>query len=319
MPSAEMTPRKVIIDCDPGIDDALALTLAMFDPRLEVLAVTATPGVVNGEQATRNVQALIERLDPPRWPRIGSAEDLPHVPGYGPQLHGTDGLGNSSLAVSQHHHRHPSDKVITDLVKASSEGELTLLTLGPLSNVARALKREPTLASDVGRIVMAGGSVQSGGDISPAAEFNMFCDPEGAAEIFRSPTTKILVPLDVTRQLILRLDFIDSLPDEFSRVGKVLRQIVPFLFRSSHQFLGLEGIYLHAAVALLMVVEPELFTTAEMAGDVEIDGQMTRGETVFDRRTPPSWRNNMEVVMSADLVELRASIERGLKFAGQET
>lgn len=312
-------PKKVIIDCDPGIDDAVALTLALFDPRLEVLAVTATPGVVNGAQATRNVQSVIERLDPPRWPRIGATEDLPHLPGYGPQLHGSDGLGNISLAVSQQLHRHAADKLIIDAVRSCSEGELTLLTLGPLTNVARALKREPSLASAIGRIVMAGGSVQSGGDVSAAAEFNMFCDPESAAEVFRSPTTKILVPLDLSRQLVMRLDFIESLPDDFSRAGRLLRQLVPFLFRASRQFLGLEGIYLNAAVALMMVVEPELFTTQEMAGEVETEGHMTRGQTVFDRRTPPTWRKNMEVATHVDLAELRASIERGLKFAGQET
>jgi inosine-uridine nucleoside N-ribohydrolase len=140
-----------------------------------------------------------------------------------------------------------------------------------------------------------------------------------AAEVFRSPTTKILVPLDVTQKLILRLDFLELLPDEHSRAGKLTRQIVPYMFRSFRQFLGVEGIHLHSAMALLLVVEPELFSTEEMAGDVETEGQLARGATIFDRRTPATWRNNMEVVTVADVAEVRASIERGLKFAGQET
>src|SRR5687767_7755754 len=127
-------PRKVIIDCDPGIDDAVALTLALFDPRLEVVAVTAVAGNVPAERATLNVQAIIERLDPPRYPRLGAAtaaEDVPYIDCR--HLHGADGLGGSNFAVSQLARQHPAEKLISDEIRAAP-GEVTILCLGPLTN-----------------------------------------------------------------------------------------------------------------------------------------------------------------------------------------
>src|SRR6187455_3282327 len=111
-------PRKVIIDCDPGIDDALALSIALFDPRLEVVAVTAVGGVVPAERATLNVQAIVERLDPPRYPRLGAAtpaEDVPYADGR--ILHGADGLGGASFQVSKLARQHPAEKLISDEVR----------------------------------------------------------------------------------------------------------------------------------------------------------------------------------------------------------
>src|SRR5688572_23106198 len=142
-------PRKVIIDCDPGIDDCLALTLALFDPRLEVVAVTAVGGNVPAERATINVQAIVERLDPPRYPRLGAAtppEDVPYIDAR--HLHGPDGLGNAGLAVSQLARQHPAEKLISDEVRASP-GDITIICLGPLTNIARALAREPDLAEQI--------------------------------------------------------------------------------------------------------------------------------------------------------------------------
>src|SRR5262245_66671404 len=114
--------RKVIIDCDPGIDDAVALTMALFDPRLEVVAVTAVSGNVDADQASRNVQAIIEQLDPPRMPRIGvaSASENSRAP-FAYRIHAKDGLGNAGLAVSELVRQHPSEKLICDEVKARSE------------------------------------------------------------------------------------------------------------------------------------------------------------------------------------------------------
>ena len=145
-------PRKVIINCDPGIDDAVALCIALFNWRLEIAAVTATAGNVSATKASRNVQAVIERLDPPRLPRLGAASPADASPEIDARLmHGDDGLGNSALVVSQLHHQHPSEKIICDEVRAAPE-EVTLIALGPLTNVARAFQRDPGLASLVGRI-----------------------------------------------------------------------------------------------------------------------------------------------------------------------
>lgn len=313
-----MTPR-VIIDCDPGIDDSIALCLALFDPRIEVVAVTATVGNVDAHQASRNVQTIIEMLDPPRWPRMGMArsdEDVSIT--IARELHGTDGLGNLGVQISELHHQHPSDKVIADAVR-NEPGELTIIALGPLTNIARALNRDPDLSTMIDQIVMTGGSVQGIGNVSAAAEFNCFMDPESARAVFRSPITKTLVPLDVTRELIFPFDLVSRLPSQTSRAGGFLHHVVPYAFRAYRQHLGLEGIYIHDAVALMAALQPELFRTEEMAGDVETQGELTRGMTIFDQREHRDWRINMDVVVDLDVIEVQAAIERGLKYAGQQS
>jgi inosine-uridine nucleoside N-ribohydrolase len=307
--------RKVIIDCDPGIDDAVALSIALFDPRLDVLAVTATAGNVPAEQASRNVQAIIERLDPPRFPRLGAATFAEGCAGTDNRfMHGDDGLGNRGFVVSRLHHQHPSEKVICDAVRAEPHG-VTLVCLGPLTNVARAFQRDPELPLLVDRLVISGGCVDGIGNVTAAAEYNMFFDSNSARTVFRSPVTKTLVPLDVTRTVRLTLDFLDKLPPETTRVGLFLRQILPFIYRAYHQQLGQESILLHDVVAMVSVLDPTLFECAEMSGDVETRGELTLGTTVFDRRYSPQWRPNMDVALRTDPEKVTACIVNSFSLA----
>lgn len=309
--------KKVILDVDPGIDDALALCMALFDPRLDVLAITATAGNVSAEQSTRNVQAIIEQLDPPRWPRIGSAREPDRgLPAQSRQIFGKDGLADAGFEVAELHHRHDSDKVICDVVRDAPH-EVTLVALGPLTNVARALRRDVEFATLVGGIHIMGGAIR-GGNVTPAAEFNMFCDPESAREVFRSPTTKTMIPLDVTQQVVMTFDQMDELPGEDSRTGRFLSSILPHTFRSYRMNLGLEHIYVHDAVALVAALNPELFEMQSMAADVETGGHLTTGATVFDQRDRPQWKANMEVAVDLEVAAVTDCILRGLKAAGQK-
>ena len=311
-------PRKVILDCDPGIDDAVAICMALFDPRLEVVAITATAGTVDAHQSSRNVQTILEMLDPPRWPRLGVARDVGPASVDSRDIHGEDGLGNLGARISELHHPHPADKVIVDAIR-NYPGEVTVVALGPLTNVSRALSLDPDLASEIDQIVISGGSVTAVGNVTPVADFNFFCDPPSARHVLKSPITKTLVPLDLAREVVLSLDFLDRLPEETSRAGDFLRRVIPYLFRSYRQQLGLERIHLSDAVTLSICLHPELFETVEMAGDVEVAGELTAGMTVFDKRPRTEWRNNMDVAVSGDVAEIRESILRGLRFAAQET
>ncbi|HEV3136836.1 MAG TPA: nucleoside hydrolase [Pirellulales bacterium] len=308
--------KKVLLDVDPGIDDAVTLCMAMFDPQLEVVAVTAVGGNVPPDQATRNVQAVIEQLDPPRWPRIGVAS-LPELglPTRSMQLHGGDGLGNSNFQVSPLQHRHPSEKVICDEVRAAP-GEITIIALGPLTNLARAFQRDPALPEMVGQIVMMGGTLAGPGNVTPAAEFNIYCDPESARRVFRSPATKTLVPIDITHQVPFGYDLLDKLPDEATRAGRFLRRILPFAFRSYRQELGFESIRLNDAVAFVAALHPDLFEIELSAVDVELAGELTTGATVFDRRRHREWRTNVAVATKVDIAAVRDCILRGLTAAG---
>jgi inosine-uridine nucleoside N-ribohydrolase len=307
--------RKVILDVDPGIDDAMALCLALRNPDLDVVAVTAVGGNVSPAQATRNVQAIIEQLDPPRWPRLGAASEPDNrLVVDRRNLYGNDGLGGASFVVAERQHLLPSEKVICDQIRDAPH-EVTIVALAPLTNIARAFVRDPELSTLVGQIVIMGGTVSGPGNITPAAEFNMYCDPAAAQAVFRSPSTKTLVPLDVTNRIELSYDLFHKLPDESTRVGRLLRQILPPVFRGYRQQFGLEGIHVHDTVTLMAAIHPELFTTKSMAGDVETQGELTLGATVFDRRRVPAWRHNMEVAVDVQKEALIEAILRDL--AGQ--
>jgi len=311
--------KKVILDVDPGIDDAMAMCMAMFDPQVEVVAVTAVGGNVPPQMATRNVQAIIEHLDPPRLPRVGAASHPDNgLPVDSRHLFGVDGLGDAGLQVAELRAPHPSEKIICDEVRAAPEA-VTIVALGPLTNVARAFKRDPELPGLVGRVVMMGGTVSGPGNIRPAAEFNVYCDPESAQAVFRSRCTKTLIPLDVTNRVVLSFDFLNQLPPDLTRVGGLLRKIVPPAFRAYRQESGLEGIHVHDSVALLAVTAPELFVMQEMAGDVETKGELTIGATVFDRRRVPAWRCNMEVAVDMDVPNVVEKIVEKLARAGRAT
>lgn len=310
-------PRKVILDVDPGIDDAMALSAALFDPRLEVVAVTAVAGNVPAPQATRNLQAIIEQLDPPRWPRLGAASDPDYgLPVDGRYMHDVDGLGGVGFDVAELHRMHPSEKVLADAIRAEPEA-ITIVALGPLTNIARALQRDPDLQGMVGQIVIVGGAVTGSGNITPAAEFNIYCDPDSAQAVFRSRTTKTLIPLDVTNQVVLTFDFLNGLPEEATKVGGFLRKILPPAFRIYRQQFGLEGIHCHDTVGLMAVTDPELFTMQEMPGDVETMGELTTGATVFDRRRLPASKKNMDVAVRLETEKVIPRIVESLHNAAR--
>lgn len=312
--------RKIIIDCDPGIDDALAITMALFDPRLDVLAITATAGTVDSDQANRNVTAIVTKLDPARYPRIGTAlpaaSDAPVLGDI--DLNGPDGLADWDFPTVPRQHDHPSDKVIGDLIRRYP-GEVTIVCLGPHSNLARLLRRDPTMASMIDKVLISGGSVAHSGNATAVAESNFYFDPASAREVVTSLTTKSLVPLDVTEAITFGLDLMEKLPSETSRAGALFHKILPYKFRVSHQKLGRELMPLQDAVTLISLLHPELFDWDEMAGDVEVSGTLTRGMMLFDRRLRPEWQMNMEVARRAAADDVRDAIIRGIRYAGQQT
>src|SRR5436853_6671217 len=147
--------RKVIVIADPGIDGAFAVALALRDPELDVLGLAATAGNVDADQATKNVQILIEQIDPPRWPRLGAALPVEYEVD-GTRIHGPGGLGGVSFPWAQLHRPHPSDKLLIDLIRQDPK-DVTVVALGPLTVLASAFDRDPELPSLVNRIVILGG------------------------------------------------------------------------------------------------------------------------------------------------------------------
>jgi inosine-uridine nucleoside N-ribohydrolase len=299
--------EKLIIDADPGIGDAIAVALALMDPALEVVALTPAAGRVSGAQATRNLQCLTALLDPDLWPRFGDCDrPLFPAPGgvYVPApvlLDGETGLGDCQVPISTLHQRHESAKLLAELVRTQPH-QVTLLTLGPLTNVELALECHPELLQQLKSLVMLGGSLCAGGDATAAAEFNCLADPEAARKVLTHPAAKTLVPLDVSQQLMLSFDQYQRWECAAStRLGQLLEWTLPFALRASRQHLGLEGVRLPGVVALCAITQPRLFQREAMCVDVELSGELTRGVTVFDRRSMARWKSNIEVLTSVDV------------------
>lgn len=311
-------PRKVIIDCDPGIDDAVALALALFDPRLEVLAVTATGGNASPDQATANLQSLLKFLDPPRLPRVGVAPADVMFPARPYSLHGSDGLGGLDLPRANLHGAHLAEKVIWETLRGHPR-EVTIIALGPLTNLSRALARDPGLVELIHGLVACGGTAHGHGTATAVADFNFYCDPLAARHVVREPLAKTLVPLETTGQVVFGFDLLDHLPDESSRAGMILRRMLPHSFRAHRQILGSEGICMHDVVALVSVMHPELFDRTAIAADVETTGELTTGMLVIDRRQIKPDRPNADLLTACDTPAVIDCVIRGLAAAGAAT
>ncbi len=301
--------QKVVFVSDPGIDGAVALTLAMLDRELDVLGLAATAGNVSAEQATKNVHILVEQLDPVRWPRLGHA--VPVVYDIdGTKLHGLSGLGGTNLPCARLHNRVPSDKLIVEILR-QYPGEVTVVCLGPMTALATAMDRDSDFNNLVKRVICVGGSIAEPGNAGPVSEFHFFCDPASARQVIESGTPLTLIPLDVTRKVLLAPMELRSLPN--NRAGKLLSQIIPAGINATANLFGIEGFQLEDVLGLAAVAIPEALLTQPMTMDVEVKGELTRGMTVFDRRT---WRNaatNVDVAVEVDVEGVKDYMRRTLE------
>jgi inosine-uridine nucleoside N-ribohydrolase len=313
--------KKLVIDADPGIGDALAVALAIADPDFDLLGVTAVPGCVSGEMALLNAQAVVSLIDPPRWPRLGvtdgRAVDFPRESGLVEPvfLHGEMGLGDLDVPRVELHHRVDAPKLLAELVR-ENPGEVTLLALGPLTNVLLACERSPEFLMNLKELVICGGAMAVSGDVTPAAEFNIFADPAASLAIFAAPCTKTIVPLDVTNRAVLSFDQYDRLKIEAAtRLGRLVDQTIPFALRAHRQHLGQEGLPLREATGLAAIARPRLFERRSYPVAVETRGTLTRGATIFDRRKKSPQSPNGDVLTDVDVQGVLDYIAEQLKDA----
>ncbi|NQW48030.1 MAG: nucleoside hydrolase, partial [Planctomycetes bacterium] len=297
---------------------AVALAMALFDPRLDVVAVTAAGGSVLPEQASGNLQAVVTYLDPPRLPRIGLAPADIHLSEKPFNLHGSDGLGGIDLPRAQLHGGHVSEKVMWETIRANPR-EITIIALGPLTNLSRLLHRDPSIVEIIDRVIIAGGTVHGSGNMTATADLNFYCDPLAARHVLREPFAKTLVPLETAEQVVLDFDFLEQLPDECSRAGMLLRRMLPHAFRAHRQLLGSEGICLHDVVALVAATNPELFERSAVVADVETAGDLTAGMLVIDRRQFRQERPNADLLVNCDATAVKDCILRSLATAAAAT
>ena len=301
-------PQKLIIDADPGIGDTLAILTAMADPSVELLAVTASAGVVTGVQATRNLQYLVELVDPVRHPRIGQChrpasinDALPDIAERCRSLNGRNGLGQTEVQIADLHNRRESAKLIVDIAR-EFPGEVRLLTLGPLSNLFVAADFDPQLSEHLHSVVTLGGSTRAVGDVTATAEFNIWADTQAARGVCSLPIHKTLVPLEISRGPVLSFDDVDTLCGFLghSVTGQFVAEMLQFAVRSHRRHEAQEGIPLHAVSALAVAAGAESYQVEGGVIDIETTGELTQGMTVLDQRHTRSGRTNFDVVSSID-------------------
>jgi inosine-uridine nucleoside N-ribohydrolase len=302
--------EKVILVNDPGIDGAFAVALALHDPEVDVLGLAATAGNIPAEQATNNIHILIEQLDPPRWPRLGAALAVEYELD-GTRLHGPGGLGGVTFPVAQLHHPHPSDKLLADLVRQYPK-EITVVCMGPLTTLARAMDRDPDWCALVHRLVCLGGAMTEPGNAGPVSEFHFACDPLAARQVLRCGAPLTVIPLDLMRKVLFSPSELMDLTSNQSRPCRFLDQILPYGIGATSNLFGIEGFYLKDILGIIAVAMPGALSTQPMAVDVETRGELTRGMSVVDRRPGLAPKPNVDMAVGVDGTAVRSYVKRVL-------
>jgi inosine-uridine nucleoside N-ribohydrolase len=283
---AATTPRRVIIDTDPGTDDALAIFLALNSPELQVEALTPVAGNVPLELTLPNALRLLE---------IAGRGDIPVAAGATRPLvrrlitaayvHGENGLGGIQFPEPT---AKPVSETATQLIRRvvhESPGEIGIVAIGPLTNIATAFREDPKLPGLLANLTIMGGSL-SGGNITPSAEFNIYVDPEAAQLVFRSGAPLTMVGLDVTRRTMLRDEHITKLENSKKPEGRAAGRIARASMNRIQESHGKGGPAMHDSLALATFIDPSLVQLQELFVDVEVSGELTAGETVGYRKAP---------------------------------
>jgi inosine-uridine nucleoside N-ribohydrolase len=275
-----------ILDCDPGHDDAIALLLALASPEIDLLGVTTVAGNQTLAKTTANALRVLELAGRDDVPVAAGAErPLVREPFVAAYVHGDSGMDGPARADPRGRPvaEHAIDFMATRIVAASDN--TTLVPVGPLTNVALLLARHPAAAAGVDRIVLMGGAIAEG-NVTPAAEFNIWADPEAAARVFASGMDVTMVGLDATHKALMTRSHADALRSS-GPVGRFVAELWDFFSRYHTRQYGREDAPIHDALALAHAIDPDLLETVERNVEIDCASELCRGRTVVDlwRRT----------------------------------
>ena len=305
--------KRVIIDTDPGIDDAAAILLALASPELAVEAVTTVYGNGSVQQCTDNAFRILHaagRLDIPVYQGAGKPLLREATPGFASQIHGGDALGDTGLPLPPEAKRrlgegHAALEIIRRAMDAP--GDITLLALGRLTNVALALALEPRLAKALAEVVVMGGAITVPGNVSPVASANLYEDPEAAALVYASGAPLVQVGLDVCNLVTISQAQLERIYRTGTATAGLLRAATPCL-QASYQRRGLlaqgEGARYNDLPAVAYAVDPGLFQVEELYVAIETRSDLCRGQTVADRRGVAGQPPNARVCLGVDAPRL---------------
>ena len=309
----------LLIDTDPGIDDALAILLALASPEARIEAVTVVAGNVPVDLAMANARRILAVAAPSPMPPVarGAEAPLKRALVTAGHVHGQDGLGNLDRFVEPDGRLRYPEPPSTLETRSAAEviletvdrwgAELILVALGPLTNLAAAAALDARRLARVGRVVVMGGAIGVPGNVTPAAEFNFYVDPEAAAQVLELGLPIEIIPLDVTRQVVLAQSV---LTERLRRCpnDRVARFILDFTLHGFAFGAAQEGggIVLHDPLAMAVALDPGLVTLEAMPVEVECDGSLTRGMSLADRRAIPSHRKRLPTCRVAVAVDREA-------------
>ncbi len=280
-----MPPRQIIIDTDPGQDDAVAILLALASPEeIEVLGITAVAGNVPLPLTQRNARIVCEMAGRPDIPVCAGCDaPLNRKLVTAEHVHGKTGLDGPQLPdpTMPLQDTHGVDFII-DTLRGAPEGTVTLCPLGPLTNIATALRRAPDIAERVQEIVLMGGAYFEVGNITPAAEFNIYVDPEAADIVFKSGISINVLPLDVTHKALVTAPRVDAFRSMGTNVGRMVAEWTDFFERFDKEKYGSDGAPLHDPCVIAYLIQPDLFSGRHINVEIETGSDLTLGMTVAD-------------------------------------
>ena len=299
--------KRIIIDTDPGIDDSLAILLAIASPELQLDGIVTVHGNCSLEQATKNGLSILELAHAGHIPLARGCE-LPLVQPslLAPETHSETGVGYAKLPEPRTKPtvQHGCDFLIEQVM--ANPGEITLVAVGPLTNVAMAIRKEPGFAKSLKEIIIMGGAIRHEGNTTALAEFNVYVDPHAAHIVFHSGIPITLVPLDVTYQCILTAPDVERLMKIDSPIPKFIKDSTDFYMQYHDTYQSIKGCIINDPLALTLTFAPELCDYEKLPVDVDISGGVSMGKTFADFYNYNKKPANMKVALD---VRARGFIE----------
>jgi purine nucleosidase len=310
-------PKKIIFDTDPGIDDSCAILLALASPELSVEGISVVHGNCSVDQALTNALSVLELAHASHIP-VARGCELPLVQPslLARETHGQTGLGYAKLPEphTKSTVQHGSDFLIEKIM--SSPGEIALIAIAPLTNVALAIRQEPRMVNAIKELIIMGGAIRQEGNTTALAEFNTYVDPHAAHIVYHTGIPTTLVPLDVTYQCILTPDDVKRIRKLDSPIAKFVEDSTRFYMEFHDEFQNIDGCVINDPLALALTFAPELCTYREMPVEVDISGGVSMGKTIGDFYNYEKKPANMKVALGVkprDFIEL--FLERIIKLA----
>ena len=293
---------KVILDTDPGIDDALAFILLKAMPEISLQAITVTHGNTSVEKCTTNALKLVELLGMTDIPvAMGATEPLVKTLSVAEETHGDTGLGHAVLP-------NPSTKIsesnaanlIIDIVNANP-GEITILCIGPVTNLALALLKEPSLRKKIKNVVSMAGTIHYPGNATPSSEYNVFCDPESFDILLRSGIDLTIVPLDVTYQCLFTKAHVERFAGAREDIRNFIDRSTAFYMEFHAEYQGIQGCAINDPLAAAILIKPDLVKMRDYYVDIELRGEFTTAKISADHFNASGKSPNAKVAMEVDV------------------